>query len=67
MKATFVTTGCVETVLKTIPGKPQQIDHYKVGRKGTGTIHVSNFIAEYGMVGKHIHIDKYGSPWVKRA
>jgi hypothetical protein len=67
MKATFVTTGECIVVYSTKPDKTHQIDHYKVGRKGMGTIYISNYIAEYDMVGKHIYIDNYGSPWVKRA
>jgi GTP-binding protein EngB required for normal cell division len=67
MQATFITTGSYEIVYSTIPGKTHQINHYKVGRKGMATIHLLNFIDEYGMTGKQVYIDQYGSPWVKRA
>jgi hypothetical protein len=66
MEATFITTGEFEAIFKMVPGKDYEtVDHYKVGRKGMGTIHISNFVAEYGMKGKQIRIDKYGSAWVK--
>lgn len=52
----FITTGEVD-------------DDYPfvlVGRKGLGKIRLSKYIEEYSEVGRFVHIDSHGNPWVKK-